>query len=446
MKMIKVVKIVTLLFLGVLISATLRISSDPPGAKVYIDGSYSYPGVYLGEAGDSVSPLVVNVSDQLHFIQLIKPGYMTYYTEIDVSSGGTYDLNIRMPAKRYEVYTQGARVRLCRRILWWWICGPFYFNSGYSSPFAIDLDLNGTTDLVIGSGIGYVYYFPNRSSTGFFLANTDYVRLQAGDTVLDVGERAKPFVVDWDNDGDYDLLVGNSVGEVWYFENQGDFANLAPGVALTADGSTIQVPGGLSFPWVVDYNSDHKKDLVVSSGDGYVYKFLNIGTDASPSFTVDGKVGDDNGDYHYDGAVAGGFYDMDRDGDLEFGWCRQDGLCEGFFEWGSHYLYTYYQDNYDLLDAGTYTTFTFGDIDHNGQIDLVFGRDDGYLLRYFSQHLDGDIVWDGIVNGADWARLRTALGCQRGDACYIPEADLNDDNVIDSNDESILLSNFGKTY
>jgi len=75
-------------------------------------------------------------------------------------------------------------------------------------------------DLLIGSGAGYVYYFPNRSSTDFRLAQSDYVQLQAGGTVLDVGERAKPFAVDFDNDGDYDLLVGNSLGEVWYFENQ----------------------------------------------------------------------------------------------------------------------------------------------------------------------------------------------------------------------------------
>ena len=432
-----------LILSSLLISATLRISSDPPGAQIYLDGNYSYRGIYLGNAGDSSNPLVVNgVSDQRHFLQLVLPDYMIHYQVVDLSSGGTIDLSVRMPAKKYEVYTTSSQLELCRRILWWWICSPLQFTNGYSSPFAIDYNRNGTLDLLIGSGAGYVYYFPNRSSTDFRLAQNDYVQLQAGGTVLDVGERAKPFAVDFDNDGDYDLLVGNSLGEVWYFENQNN--NLAGGVALTADGSTIQVPGGLSAPFVVDYNQDFKKDLVVSSGDGYAYKFLNIGNDSAPVFTADGRAGNDNGPFHYNGAVVGGYYDLDRDGDLDFGWAREDGLCQGFLDNSEGILHTYYLEQ--LLDAGTYASVSFGDVNGDQQMDLIFGREDGYLVYYISQHLDGDIIWDGKVDGADWARLRTALGCSRGDACYLPDADLNDDDIIDSTDEGILLTNFGRTY
>jgi len=76
-----------LILFSLLISATLRISSAPAGAQIYLDGNYSYRGIYLGNAGDSSNPLVVSgLSAQRHFLQLVLPGYMIHYQVVDLQS------------------------------------------------------------------------------------------------------------------------------------------------------------------------------------------------------------------------------------------------------------------------------------------------------------------------------------------------------------------------
>ena len=42
----------------------------------------------------------------------------------------------------------------------------------------------------------------------------------------DVGNYAKPAIVDIDNDGDYDVFVGSSNGQMYYFKNTGSNSNV----------------------------------------------------------------------------------------------------------------------------------------------------------------------------------------------------------------------------
>jgi hypothetical protein len=60
---------------------------------------------------------------------------------------------------------------------------------------------------------------------------------------------------------------------------------LAPGVRLTADGKIIDVPVGHLVPCAMDWNADGNKDLVVGQfSGGRIRLYLNHGTDASPVF------------------------------------------------------------------------------------------------------------------------------------------------------------------
>ena len=427
---------ICLIFSILSFSATLYVSSNHSGALVYLGGNTSYRGEFVGMSGDESSPLVIDgLENRIYPIQIVYPDYMIYYGLIDLSSSNQVQINVRLSYKKYEVYTQKKNlVRVRSQLL---------------APFAVDYDLNDTVDLIVGRGDGKITLFKNRANNKF--------RLGKGKDLKAEGQKIRltgpihPFAVDFDNDGDFDLLAGDGDGYIWYFENQGDFKNLAPGVALEADQNPIQMPENFASPWVVDYNLDGKKDLVVSAGDGFAYKFLNIGEDYAPQFTQDGILGEGTryGPINFGGPAVVGFYDVDRDGDLDIGASTSQGLIkiwllgDGGF---SFELYTYFQDNLELLNVGENASISICDVNKDGQIDLVFGNSRNRIFYYQSQHLDGDIIWDGKVDGADWARLRTALGCSRGDACYLPDADLNDDDIIDSTDEGILLGNFGRTY
>lgn len=66
-------------------------------------------------------------------------------------------------------------------------------------------------------------------------------------------------------------------------------------IRLQANGFDIKVDTYTSVPCVVDWNQDGKKDLLVGCFYyGNVYLFLNSGTNAAPIFTTGSKLQADN--------------------------------------------------------------------------------------------------------------------------------------------------------
>ncbi len=92
--------------------------------------------------------------------------------------------------------------------------------------------------------------------------------------------------MDWNSDGRKDLIVGDTDGFVWIFLNTGTDADpvLAAGKKLQVGGSDFKPDGGRAKPWVVDWNNDGKKDLIVGVESGEVLLLLNTGTDKAPVF------------------------------------------------------------------------------------------------------------------------------------------------------------------
>ncbi len=166
-------------------------------------------------------------------------------------------------------------------------------------PVAIDWDKDGDVDLVVGQEDGRVAFIEN---TGKVINNIPqfnhpkFFKQKAYE--LKFGALVTPFSTDWDNDGDEDLICGNTAGYIGFIENLNGASSpkWAKPVYLKADdkiiriqaGSNGSIQGPCEAKWgyttisVGDWDDDGLKDIVVNSIWGKIIWYKNIGSINKP--------------------------------------------------------------------------------------------------------------------------------------------------------------------
>ena len=254
-------------------------------------------------------------------------------------------------------------------------------------PRLIDLDSDGDPDLVVGNDTGLLNYFENTGAS----ASPGFIERTGTDNPFDgisVGSYSTPTFADLDGDGDSDLIVGNSHGNIAYFENTGTVASpeftQRTGAANPFDDITM---GSWSTLALADLDSDGDLDLAAGIDDGEVHYYENTGTSANPDFIQ--RTGEANPLHNINAGSYATPEFVDADGDDDFD------LVIGSGSEGVHYFentgtatspgFTQRTGNdnpFSGLAAGTFFAPDFADLNGDGNPDLIIGNQAGNIIYF----------------------------------------------------------------
>jgi len=285
-----------------------------------------------------------------------------------------------------------------------------------STVLPIDLDGNGVLDLVLGDiGDSNLVMLMNSGTVPNSNSSMDYYETDFPSNTVAANVSIFPgaYYADVNYDGKRDLIVtpSSQVGSenrtsTWYYRNTG--SDLSP-VFNYQDNDFIQGEmidvGSKAMPVFFDHNGDGLKDLLVScqghfnpaSGNqvSSIYYYQNTGTLANPEYTL---VTTDYLNLSNQGiGLSLHFYptfgDLDNDGDEDMVLGEYSGYCYYFENTGgagNSAIFSTYDILKDYADyplvtptnAGIYVIPTLVDLDHDNDLDLVVGRRNGQLNYY----------------------------------------------------------------
>lgn len=233
---------------------------------------------------------------------------------------------------------------------------------GWPSPNFADFDGDGDYDLLCGEFLDGFTYFENTGSRRESRYGTGRrLRYEGEPLIMDL-QMIVPVAMDWDKDGDVDLIVGDEDGRVALIEHSGEMAAglpaFLPPVYFQQQADTLNA-GALATPVSFDWDGDGDEDLLVGNTAGYILLFENLDGGYPPRWSAPTRL------------EAGGKtirIQAGPNGSIQ-------GPCEA--KWG-------------------YTTLSVADWDHDGLPDII------------ANSIWGEVVWFRNVGTRSAPRLALA--------------------------------------
>jgi hypothetical protein len=254
---------------------------------------------------------------------------------------------------------------------------------GFSKPIFFNYNNDGLLDILAGVSSTYgkstefrygLWLYKNvgtASAPAFELVTKNFGGLDG------VGlSNLAPAAVDIDNDGDEDVFVGDLDGHITFLEN------LSGGVGESAMAAPIYIYHGIDIgqnatPCFIDIQEDGKFDLIVGEANGNLNYFHNTGTATDPIFTLESEIWggvDVRAELEPTGYSAPFMYRNENDS-LYLVSGSLSGNIFQYNEIEDALLGEFYEQQTDLYQyhPGKYSSINGADIDNDGMMEFLTG-------------------------------------------------------------------------
>ena len=284
---------------------------------------------------------------------------------------------------------------------------------------------------------------------------------------FDVGSHSAPALVDIDGDGDADMFVGNSAGNILYFENNGHCSKASSSSAnwnwtkcvssgilwepsfmerrgagqnplngvnagdkarpafadIDGDGDYDMFIGNGHSGGVVDIakqtfdNQRTRGDVNVENGGNLLY-FENVGNSKRPTFRQRPGIENPMNEIDFGSFASPALKDIDGDGDPDMFIGKEDGTIAYFKNTGSITIPIFTEmtgiDNpMDSMHVGMFSSPALEDIDGDGDVDMLVGDSTGFIT-YFENtgnvNSSEFMLTTGVYNPMDGINAGLSIG------------------------------------
>lgn len=256
-----------------------------------------------------------------------------------------------------------------------------------ASPSIGNFDNDFDKDAFIGNLDGEILYF-ERDNSGNFVPRNGFANPFNG---IDVGTRARPFMIDNNDDGIIDAaVVGNSDGILKYFTLNSNGTQFIEQTGLLNPFSGIDV-GIDSNPILTDLQNDGDLDLLVGNREGNVTSYLLTTGYTSTSNPPDILHEAELGYLQYSDPE---FFDWDDDGDEDLFVGLADGTVKYFENINNNFVRNDGENPFSIRDFGGYASIEFAEIFDRasgvGFTEILIGAEDGRLeIGFISRAFNG---------------------------------------------------------